>query len=81
MYKLSERLFLQTFVKAYGTTMKSYAHLNFYAATTGSRRVLVFAEFSSDAVVENERHEWTLSSCKILTRNYHGITLVLYLPS
>ena len=71
MYKFSERLFLQTFVEDNNIRMKKYAHMNFYA-DTGSKKVLVFAEFHSDAVCDGDRDEWTLSSCKTLNRSCHG---------
>uniref|UniRef100_A0A0E0CTZ7 Uncharacterized protein n=1 Tax=Oryza meridionalis TaxID=40149 RepID=A0A0E0CTZ7_9ORYZ len=69
-FKLSERLLLQTFLDQTETSLKKYAHLNFYAGT-GSEKVLVFAEFHTDAVGDNEPDEWGLSSCKLLRKNYH----------
>ncbi|EAZ25327.1 uncharacterized protein [Oryza sativa Japonica Group] len=70
-FKLSERLLLQTFLDQTETSLKKYAHLNFYAGT-GSEKVLVFAEFHTDAVGDNEPDEWGLSSCKLLRKNYQG---------
>jgi hypothetical protein len=55
--------------------LKKYAHLNFYAGT-GSEKVLVFAEFHTDAVGDNEPDEWGLSSCKLLRKNYQGNTFI-----
>lgn len=73
MFKLSDCLYLQTFVEDNNITMKKYAHLNFYAEIS-SKKVLVFAEFHTDAVADEDRNEWTLSSCKTLTSNYIGNT-------
>ncbi|OEL32212.1 hypothetical protein BAE44_0006772 [Dichanthelium oligosanthes] len=73
-FKLSDRLFLQIFLED-NIELKKYAHLNFYA-DTGSKKVLVFAEFYTDSVCDEERNEWALSSCKTLTRNYNGNALV-----
>jgi hypothetical protein len=55
------------------TKIKKYANLNFYA-DTGSKKVLVFAEFHTDAGDDEDRDEWALSSCKILTGSSLGNT-------
>uniref|UniRef100_A0A0D9VND2 DUF1618 domain-containing protein n=1 Tax=Leersia perrieri TaxID=77586 RepID=A0A0D9VND2_9ORYZ len=70
-FKLSERLFMQIFLEQTDTKEKKYAHLNFYGATD-SERTLVFAEFHTDAVCDNEPNQWALSACKTLKMNYHG---------
>ncbi|CAO2175207.1 unnamed protein product [Urochloa humidicola] len=70
-FKLSDRLCLQTFMEDNDIEMKKYAHLNFYA-DTGSRKVLVFAEFHTDALADEDHDEWALTTCKPLTKNYLG---------
>ncbi|TVU34371.1 hypothetical protein EJB05_16203 [Eragrostis curvula] len=72
-FKLSERLFLQYFLEDLEVGNKKYAHLNFYAES-GSEKVLVFAELHTDAhaLDDVDPDDWILSSCKLLTRNYHG---------
>ncbi|CAO2209342.1 unnamed protein product [Urochloa humidicola] len=68
---LSDRLYLQIFMEDNNIKMKKYAHLNFYA-DTGSKKVLVFAEFHADYEDDEDDNEWVLSSCKTLTKNYLG---------
>ncbi|CAO2175220.1 unnamed protein product [Urochloa humidicola] len=75
-FKLSDHVSLCYFYEGDGTKRNKYAHLNFYAQASDQKKVLVFAELHIEAMDDDaDFDDWTVSSCKVLTKNYHGITL------
>lgn len=70
-FRVSKRISICYFDDKSDTEEFEYAHINFHA-TNDSKMILVFAEVSRKG---NGSNSWTLSSCKILTKNSHGNTL------
>ncbi|OEL18057.1 hypothetical protein BAE44_0020924, partial [Dichanthelium oligosanthes] len=73
-FKLSDHVSLCHFDEGDASKLKKYAHMNFYAHTA-SGKVLVFAELQTEAWDDADSDDWTVSSCQVLPKNYHGITL------
>uniref|UniRef100_A0A0A8Z1P6 DUF1618 domain-containing protein n=1 Tax=Arundo donax TaxID=35708 RepID=A0A0A8Z1P6_ARUDO len=68
IFSVSECLSLCYFDDEANTKKIEYAHLNF-CAQSGSKKFIVFAELAKDV---DGCNSWTLTSCEVLTKNFHG---------